>query len=329
MRLLSSLAVGFLGVILFTPTQASHPAHKITPDAINVIRAVFKTPDDALDLAKAKLTFDKIVDPAIDVDATLRLIDQMAQTVGAMAGPNASEIQRLAAVRRFIYVDGDWNGHRPFQYDLDDPLGTKITDKLLPNYVASRRGNCISMPILFIILADRQGLNVTASMAPLHVFARFTNGTTGKTYNLETTSGGLPEPDAWYREKLPMSDEAVKNGVYMKTLTKKETVAVMAEVLLEYFIKEKRYRETIDTADIMLKYYPNFVSAMLLKGTAYAGLIDTEFRQKYPTENDIPSALHMTYQSYVDENQHAFEKAEALGWRETDGELAGAQQTDR
>jgi len=211
-------------------------------------------------------------------------------------------------------------------YDLVDPLGTKIADKLIPNYIASRRGNCVSMPVLFIVLADRQGLNVTASTAPFHIFMKYTNSATGKTYNLEATSGGLPERDAWLRQNFPMTDEAVKNGVYLKTLTKRETVAVMAEVVLEHFMQEKRYRDVIDTADIILKYYPNFVSAILFRGTAYAGLIDTEFRQKYPTPKDIPLSLRPTYRSYDEQNRVAFEKAEALGWRETDGESMPAQQ---
>lgn len=326
-RLLMLVALNFIW-LAGNPAEAKpHAAHKDLAGTTQTIRAVFETPDDTLDLARAKLTFDKIVDPSIDVDATLRQIDQMAQTVRTMAGPNAPEMQRLAAVRRFIYVDGDWNGHRPFQYDLVDPLGTKLADKLLPNYIASRRGNCVSMPILFIILAGRQGLNVTASVAPLHIFVRFTNSATSKTYNLETTSGGLPEPDEWYREKLPMSDEAVKNGVYMKTLTKKETVAVMAEVVLEHFMQEKRYRDTIDTADIILKYYPNFVSAILFKGTAYAGLIDMKFRQKYATPNEIPLSVRPTYRSYVEQNRMSFERAQALGWRQTDGETKPSRST--
>lgn len=44
------------------------------------------------------------------------------------------------------------------------------------------------MPFLFIILGDRLGINVTASVAPLHVFVKFTDEN-GVIHNLETTSG--------------------------------------------------------------------------------------------------------------------------------------------
>jgi regulator of sirC expression with transglutaminase-like and TPR domain len=312
------LATIFVVLLAVVPAAAKAPP----ADAAQTIRAVLETPDAALDLAKAKLTFDKIVDSSIDVAATLKQLDQMTATVRSMAGPNASPIQKLAAVRKFIYVDGDWNGHRPFQYDLSDPLGHKIANKLLPTYLATRRGNCVSMPVLFIILADRLGLPVTASTAPQHIFAKFTDADTGKIMNIEATSGGLPARDAWYRDKMPMSDEAVKNGVYLKTLSRKETVAVMAEIVIEQFMVAKRYHDVIAVSDLITKQNPSFVYAILDRGSAYAGLIETEFKAKYPTPRDIPAALLPTYRYYEEQNRLAFEKAEALGWRDTDGEAA-------
>jgi len=69
------------------------------------------------------------------------------------------------------------------------------------------------MPFLFIILGDKLGIDVTASTAPLHVFVKFTD-TDGKTYSLETTSGANFSRDAWYREQMPMTNQAIDNGVY-------------------------------------------------------------------------------------------------------------------
>lgn len=233
-----------------------------------------------------------------------------------MAGPNASTIQRLAAVRRFIYVSGDWNGHEPFQYDLGDPLGKKMANKLLPAYLATRRGNCVSMPILFIILADRMGVHVTLSTVPFHLFVKFVDDATGKVYNLETTSGGYPARDIYYRQKVPMTDEAIKNGLYMKTLSRKETVTVIAELLLEHFAATKQDTKVIGIANLILNYYPNNVEAILTRAAAYGNRIDTEFKQKYLRPIDIPRNLIPTYWLYVHENELGFQKAEALGWRE-------------
>jgi hypothetical protein len=144
----------------------------------------------------------------------------MVADIRLMTPPNAPDIEKLREVRRYIYVSGSWNRKQPYSYDLSDPYGRVIRTKLLAHYLATRRGNCVSMPALFLILADRMGLQVTLSIAPNHEFLKYTDAATGKTYNLEATSGGYPEPDGWYRSHIPMSDGAVAEGVYMKTLSR-------------------------------------------------------------------------------------------------------------
>ncbi|MBI3675175.1 MAG: hypothetical protein HY243_00975 [Proteobacteria bacterium] len=306
---------GIVAVALVNPASAKQPSSHHASHPAEILAEVLREPEATIDLAKAKLTIDKLIDPKISIDLSLKQIDSMVGMVNRMVGPASSTIHKLAAVRSFIYVAGDWNGHKPFQYDLVDPFGTKLEDKLLPNYMKSRRGNCVSMPVLYIILADRMGVHVTASTAPHHVFVKFIDDASGRTYNLEATSGGLPANDGWYRKKIPMTDEAIANGVYMKTLSKKETVAVMAETLIEYFMIRKRYRDAIAIADVILNYYPNFADVIAAQGTAYAFLIDAEFKQKYPTPADIPLGLRPTYQEWAQKNALAFERAEALGWR--------------
>lgn len=301
-----------------TSPTGSLAAQENTRDAVQIVRSVLQTPEESIDLATAKLTFDKLVDPTIDIGASLAQINRMVETVRSMAGPAASSKQKLTAVRDYIYLSGDWNDHRPYQYDLADPLGEKIANKLLPNYISSRRGNCVTMPFLFIILADRMGLRATASLAPLHVFVKFTEAATGKTFNLETTSGAHVTRDAWYREKMPMTDEAIANGVYMKTLTKKETLAVMADTIVEHYRATKQYEKAIAVAEAILATYPNSVHAMLSRGTAAAYLLDDNFYQKYPMPADIPVNLRRDYEMLVEINRSAFERAEALGWRPTE-----------
>jgi hypothetical protein len=48
-------------------------------------------------------------------------------------------------------------------------------------------------------------------------------------------------------------------------------------------------------------------------------MIDVEFKDIYPDPIGIPPNLCRVYRSYVRENARAFDTAEALGWRETDG----------
>ena len=207
--------------------------HLSASDPVQIVRAVMTTPDDKVDFAAAKLTFDKLYDPTTDIAGRLRDIDGMAQTIRTMAGPSAPSRVRLIMLRKYIYEAGAWNSDKPFQYDLGDPFGQKPVNRLLSTYLVTHRGNCVSMPILFAALAQRLGLSATLSTAPNHMFVKYMDDVTGKTINLETTSGAYPARDVYIRQNMPMTDQAIANGIYMKTLSKKEALAVMADIVLE------------------------------------------------------------------------------------------------
>lgn len=313
----------FCLIIVFLPLlTGSLPAdgsQKKPNNPVAILWSFLSQPDARIDFARAKLTFDKFTDPSIDVAASLKEIDALANAAWAMAGPDAAPLVRLRAVRRVIYVDGDWNGHRPFQYDRTDPLGEKPANRLLSTYLRTRRGNCTSMPVLFMALANRVGVHVTLSIAPDHEFVKYIDDETGKAYNLETTSGGFPARDEWYREKMPMRDEATKSGVYLKTLTRKQSVAVVGEILVEHAMQTRDYRTAIALSNLILKQYPEFAWALIERGVAYSGLIDTEFRPKYARPMDIPEKLVPKYLSYVHESKSSFDKLDALGWRPEEG----------
>lgn len=129
-----------------------------------------------------------MIDPRIDVAGNLKRLDAMAEEVKALLPAKPSSRDKLEALRTHLYRAGPWNGHQPFRYDLDDPFGRDVRNKLLPTYLSTRKGNCVSMPLLFIILGQKIGLDVTAANAPEHVFVKYRDEA-GALYNLEATSG--------------------------------------------------------------------------------------------------------------------------------------------
>jgi regulator of sirC expression with transglutaminase-like and TPR domain len=309
--------------VLFLVTFAGHDQVRCETVA-QTVHAILATPDGEADYARTKLALDKLIDPATDTEATLHDIDRMVADIRLMVPPNAPDIEKLREVRRYIYVSGPWNGNHPYSYDLGDPYGHVIRAKLLAHYMATHRGNCVSMPTLFLILADRVGLHVTLSVAPNHEFLKYTDTATGQTYNIEATSLGYPEPDEWYRSRAPMSDKAVANGVYLKTLNRRETIAVMAEVVLEDEMRHKRYSEAIEIADALLEVYPSQALFLIYKGGAFEGLIRERFQRKYPN-GDVPAALLPTLVSLRKKADAAFNRAEALGLRTADGKVGAAK----
>lgn len=286
----------------------------------DTIRFLLNSPSDKLDFLQAKLAIDKLVDPTIDAEDTIAQIDQMITKINRMLDtipkPEAvKSIERMKALRAFIYRAGHWNDQNPFQYDLKDPYGQKLSAKLLSSYLTTRKGNCFSMPILFLVLGERLGLDLSLSTAPLHVFIKYTDDQTNKTYNLETTSGAGFTREIWYQKKSPMREDAIRNGVYLKHLTRKETLAVMASFVVEHLITIRKYEQAVAVSNVILEVYPAFGYILAKKGTAYYYQLKTEFISKFPNTSDIPASKRDRANKLNRQNKAAFVQAEALGWR--------------
>ncbi len=244
-------------------------------------------------------------------------VEKMLATLPSEA--TASDAERLNALRSFLYQPGWWNEERPFAYDLSDPLGRAPGAQMLSHYLATRKGNCVSMPLLFVALAERLGLDVTLSTAPQHLFVKWRDRATGKVWNLEATSGAGAARDEHYRRMLPMSDAAVASGVYLKALSRQEALATIATGVLDGLLDSARHEEAMTVADVLIEAWPANVYAMLQKGNAYHRILERDFVRRYPAESDIPADRLAEAYRLLRGNKLAFAQAEALGWRAEDG----------
>lgn len=316
------LGIQFICAVTLGVMLSSDAAGETLPAAspATFLQALLQSPQADLDFAEAKLAIDAFVDPSIDSEAATAEIDRMAMVVEKMIATlpeaEATSLERMKALRAFLYEPGWWNDHQPFRYDLEDPLGQKIGAQSLTNYLKTRKGNCISMPMLFLALGESIGLDLTLSTAPLHVFVKWTEAETGKIWNLETTSGGGFTRDEHYRKLLPMTDEAIGNGVYLKTLSRKEALGVMASAVLDDLLRRGRYEDAVVVADVLIAANPADTYALVKKGTAYYRLLERDFIRKYPKESDIPADQIAYANELYRANRDAFVRAEALGWRE-------------
>ncbi|MDO7835758.1 transglutaminase family protein [Sphingobium sp. HBC34] len=288
-----------------------HTSGKIPETIGHVVSSILTSAIDKSYL-QSKLSLDALIAPTpLSIG---REIAVLADAARQMAGPSPTDPYKVAAIRKAIYDSGPWNGNRPFSYDQADPLGMIVENKLLATYLATRLGNCVSMPALFMILAEQTGLNASFVTAPLHVFVRFTHPERGPT-NLEPTSGAHVARDEWYRTTMPITDRAIESGLYMRALTKSEGVALLATTVLEYLDRENRQQDIVEVADVILQANPRDALTMVKKGTAFGKMMQAEFTNKYPTVESIPATLHQRYQMLADLNRKAFEDAENLGWQ--------------
>lgn len=285
------------------------------------LRSFVATSGEHPDLLQAKLLIDAVVDPETDPEAVIRQIETLAARIHERFPANASSRVRLDLLLSSLYESGPWNGQRPFAYDLDDALGKNPRTRLLGHYLETRRGNCVSMPILFVILGQKLGLPVTLAAVPQHILVKYL-ADDGQWLNVEATSGGF-KYDSTYERDLGISPRAIESGIYLRPLTPREAVARMLGTLMEHYRRTARGTDLIATADLALSLDPRHVEAMLHAGTGYAVLLDT-IEQRYPDPANLPVELHGEVRFLQQTNRGLFAQAEALGWVEPTPEQQAA-----
>jgi regulator of sirC expression with transglutaminase-like and TPR domain len=320
---MSACLIMLSAVAGFAPWEAmaagtqTQPFPRSADTDLATIRQILQSPETDIDLARAKLTIDHLIDPSIDIDRTRLQLDAMASDLRSMLPAGASRRLTMDALRFHMYKASPWNANRPFTYDLDDPFGENVRNKLLTTYLATRKGNCVSMPLLFIILGQKLGVDVTAAEAPNHVFVKYRDDE-GTYYNLEATSGAGFTRDLWIRQQFPMTDESITSGIYMRPLTKKETVVVMVGTLLEFYGKQGMQDQRIALAKVALEYSPKDVSLILHEHQAYLAKWKQDFTSMYPTPSDIPTEKRPLFMDYEGRMDALYQQAYALGWRPPD-----------
>lgn len=291
------------------------------------LKAQFTSPDDRVDFATAKIAVDRLIDPSTDEAAIRKELDSWERAIRAIVPQGANGRQTLDALLKTLYQPGPWNDGKPFSYDLDDPLGQRPANKGLATYLKTRKGNCVSMPILVAILGQRLGLTITLSTAPEHVMAMFADDTQQAWVYVEATGGGYKRPDSYIRD-TGISQTALDNEIYLRPLHPHEAVGVIASSLMEHYARQENGDALMEIADLALAANPKDTVAMIWKANAYYFQIESHYRQKYPKASDIPPELAADFRRRSQENFAWYAKAEALGWnRKTPEQDAGYLQS--
>jgi regulator of sirC expression with transglutaminase-like and TPR domain len=287
------------------PSRAAEPS-------LHTLRTLLQQPEGRIDFAQAKLTIDRLMDPATSESATALRLNALADRIRARFPAGATRRAKLDILISSLYQAGAWNDQRPFRYDLDDPLGANLRTKLLATYLSTRKGNCISMPILVLILGQKLALPVTLATAPQHVMVKYLDDN-GQWLNVEATGGGFKYDSSYIRD-TGISEKALQNDIYLRPLSQRESVAAMASTLMEFYGREGQYERQLEVTDLALGVNPKDVVAMAHKGAANYLLLRERFMQPYPDPSQIPKDRIPEFQHLSQENLRWYDRAEELGW---------------
>jgi len=212
--------------------------------------------------------------------------------------------------------------HIPYSYDFDDMWGQKDWSKMFVSKLLSTgKGNCHSLPYLYKILSEELKIPAYLSFAPNHIYIKTFSKKMGW-YNTELTSGTFPV-DAWLMASGYISVDAVRNGLYMDTLSTKQSVANCLLDLAQGY----QHKFGKDNPDFVLKccctvlkYHPTNVSAMLTKAEAQKFYVQAQMKaRKVKTPEELFTDKSIK-EMYADMEQ-TYVKLHQLGYRRMPEEM--------
>lgn len=159
----------------------------------------------------------------------------------------------------------------PYTYDFNDFFGyNDWSNMFVTKLLTTHKGNCHSLPYLYKMLADELGATCWLSLAPNHMYIKNRSQKIGW-YNTELTSGEFPI-DAWIATSGYVPIDAIRNGIYMDTLSNQQVIALcVLDLAKGYEFQTKNYDDgfILKCCDLVLKYHPINVQAILLKAETF------------------------------------------------------------
>lgn len=155
--------------------------------------------------------------------------------------------------------------HKAYKYDFEDYMGQKDHSKMfVSKLLKTGSGQCHSMPLLYLMLAEEMNTEASLAYAPNHTYIKFMDEE-GEWQNAELTNG-IFTANSLILESGYIKSEALQNDIYMKSLSKKELLAQFYADLANGYAHKYGMDEFVGkTLEKALEFSPNNIYANQLK----------------------------------------------------------------
>ena len=204
----------------------------------------------------------------------------------------------------------------PLQYDFNDFMGKQNWSKMfVSKLLASKSGQCHSLPLLYLILCEETGTLANLAFSPSHTYAKFKDQS-GNWHNLELTNGRIVS-DAFILGSGYITAEALKSHIYMEPLTQKQTIAQCFADLAKGYTKKYGYDNFVSQCvDSTLKYDPTNIFARQIKSDYQTLRFEYVVNQVgRPPIDSLKSHYPKVYRLLEERNQ-TYQIIDASGYRE-------------
>ncbi|MGE4347732.1 MAG: hypothetical protein AB7D46_10010, partial [Flavobacteriaceae bacterium] len=171
---------------------------------------------------------------------------------------------------------------KPFTYDFEDVFGHReLSNLFVSKLLDTQKGNCNSMPYLYKILAEELGVDANLALAPNHIYIKHNIKSLGW-YNTELTSGIFPQ-DSWLMASGFIHLDAIQNGVFMKALNNKESLALLLVDLANDYNRSFPDNDgsfPLKCAERAIQIHPYLANALLLQAETHKRLFQKIMKEQ-------------------------------------------------
>jgi regulator of sirC expression with transglutaminase-like and TPR domain len=132
----------------------------------------------------------------------------------------------------------------------------------LPSVLDARRGSCVGLGSLYLALGERLGLDMHGVIVPGHFYVRLREQ--GQLHNIELLREGEELPDAWYRERWPIT---TASHAYARPLRAAEVEAVLLFDIGNDQKRAKRVPQAERAFSQAAERFPDFAEAHASAGS--------------------------------------------------------------
>lgn len=211
--------------------------------------------------------------------------------------------------------------HYPIKYDYDDyESKTNFDSHFLTSLMRTGKGQCLSMPLYYLVLAEEMGADAYWSLSPRHSFVKIRDND-GIWYNMELTCNAILS-DAHYMNNSFIKVEAIQNKLYLEPLDKQSIIAEMlVELARGYYDKygfDDFYLECVNTAK---KHFPNSIDARLME-SAYQTRITLVLAKLLNAPNpDVLKKISPEAYQHFELMQAQYKEIDDLGYEDLPDDL--------
>lgn len=212
----------------------------------------------------------------------------------------------------------DMQGKRqtPFYYDFTDYRGEKDWSKMFVSKLLFKgNGQCHSMPLLYLILAEETKTKAWLTLAPEHSLIMFSDNTRKNFYYYETTNGYIVT-DNWLMNSGYITSSALKNKIYMDTVSQSGLIeACLGDLIVGYQIKFGHDGFCNTMLETLITWNPKNIQAQLIKSNVLTYEMLTLAKKYKLTSKQQFSAYPDLYKIY-NETMKEYDYVDNLGFVE-------------